>query len=667
MERLARKVLLVGWDAADWKVISPLMDAGHLPALQRLVERGVMGNVATLDPPFSPMLWTSIATGKTADQHGILHFTQPDASGQGVRPVLGSSRKAKAFWTILSEQGLHVNVVGWWPSHPAEPVHGVTVSNFYQRASAPAHLDWPLPPGTVHPPELADTLAALRVHPAELTAAHLLPFLPRLDEIDQAEDRRPLSVAKIVADAASIQAAATFLMEETAWDLTAVYFDAIDHFGHGFMKYHPPRQEHIPERDFALYKDVVTAGYRFHDMMLDRLLALAGEDTTVILLSDHGFHSDHLRPKAIPKVPAGPAVEHRPFGVLCMAGPGLRRDARIYGAGLLNVTPTLLTLFGLPVGRDMPAPPLVQAFETPPAVETIPTWETPAEDAARAAPADPWAEQVVLRQLVELGYVEAPEGNPAEVAEASARESRFNLARVYFSTGRAEQAIPLFEEAYAADSKHRAHYGLWLAHAYRAVGRAEEAHDLAARLRAEGATRPAALDLLLVDLHLDAGRADEALALLDAQEAPAAPEMLLRRADAFLRLGRYDDAEAAFDAALGLDPDSARAWHGLAKAHIGRKQYEPAAEAALAAVARLYHYPEAHFHLGVAMTRLGWAERAEQAFRVALAQRPGFALAHRWLARLYRDYLRDAEQAAFHWARYRQAAGAAKETDTPRS
>ena len=49
-----RKVLLLGWDAADWKVITPLMDAGHMPSLESLVDRGVMGNLATLDPPFSP-------------------------------------------------------------------------------------------------------------------------------------------------------------------------------------------------------------------------------------------------------------------------------------------------------------------------------------------------------------------------------------------------------------------------------------------------------------------------------------------------------------------------------------------------------------------------------------------------------------------------------------
>ena len=42
------KVLVIGWDSADWKIINPLMDAGEMPALQSLVENGVCGNIATL-------------------------------------------------------------------------------------------------------------------------------------------------------------------------------------------------------------------------------------------------------------------------------------------------------------------------------------------------------------------------------------------------------------------------------------------------------------------------------------------------------------------------------------------------------------------------------------------------------------------------------------------
>ncbi|MFK7904898.1 MAG: alkaline phosphatase family protein, partial [Chitinophagales bacterium] len=74
------KVLLIGWDAADWKAINPLLDAGLLPSLEKFINEGVMGNLATLDPPLSPTLWTSISTGKRPYQHGILGFSEPDPS-----------------------------------------------------------------------------------------------------------------------------------------------------------------------------------------------------------------------------------------------------------------------------------------------------------------------------------------------------------------------------------------------------------------------------------------------------------------------------------------------------------------------------------------------------------------------------------------------------------
>lgn len=64
--RLCKKLLLIGWDAADWQMIQPLMDAGKMPTLKRLVDKGVSGNLATIRPVLSPMLWTSIATGKRA-------------------------------------------------------------------------------------------------------------------------------------------------------------------------------------------------------------------------------------------------------------------------------------------------------------------------------------------------------------------------------------------------------------------------------------------------------------------------------------------------------------------------------------------------------------------------------------------------------------------------
>ena len=126
-----------------------------MPNVQRLVENGVTGQISTLHPPLSPMLWTSIATGKRPFKHGIHGFSEPTPDGRGVQPVTNLSRKTKALWNILHQNGLRSAVIGWWPSHPAEPINGVMVSDHYHRASGPLDQGWPLLANAVHPPELA--------------------------------------------------------------------------------------------------------------------------------------------------------------------------------------------------------------------------------------------------------------------------------------------------------------------------------------------------------------------------------------------------------------------------------------------------------------------------------------------------------------------------------
>jgi len=259
------KVLLVGWDAADWKVIHPLIDTGKMPNVRRLVEQGAMGQMATLHPPLSPMLWTSIATGKRPFKHGVHGFSEPTPDGRGVQPVTNLSRKSKALWNIFSQNELRSIVIGWWPSHPAEPINGVMVSDRYHRAGSPLAEGWPLAAHTVHPPELAQTLAGLRMHPDQLLPEMIEPFIPLAKEIDQDRDRRLGVCMGTLAECMSIHSAAMWLLDNQPWDFFAVYFDSIDHFCHGFMKYHPPRQSWIPERDFELYHNVVTRAYQFHD------------------------------------------------------------------------------------------------------------------------------------------------------------------------------------------------------------------------------------------------------------------------------------------------------------------------------------------------------------------------------------------------------------------
>ena len=242
-------------------------------------------------------------------------------------------------------------------------------------------------------------------------------------------------------------------------------------------------------------------------------------------------------------------------------------------------------------------------------------------------------------------------GDDAERTEEALREVTLNLARVYRSTGRVLEALPLLDALVAADPT-SARYATWVVQMNLEAGRLERAREALTPLLAEASVHPT-LHALEGRLLLAENRPEEALAVFDTlrQDAQNQPELVLDTGEAYLRMHLWDDALSTFRHMLTIDPDSARAHHGAAKASIGLKAYAQAAESALAAVGRLYYYPEAHFHLGVAMARLGWMDRAEQAFQVCVTQRPGFLPAHRWLGKIYRDYLRDPERSAHHLAR----------------
>lgn len=701
------KVLVIGWDAADWKVINALVDQGKMPHTAKLIERGVMGDLATLHPVLSPMLWTSIATGKRPYKHGIYGFTEPTPDGGGIQPVSQLSRKTKAIWNILNQSGYRSHVIGWWPSHPVEPINGVMVSNHFHTALGPPEEPWPLAPGMVHPKRLEETLAALRINPNELVAEQVLPFVPRAGEIDQDKDRRLGMVMKTLAECATVHAAATWTMEHEPWDFMGVYYDAIDHFCHGFMKYHPPRRPHITERDFELYSGVVEAAYRFHDMMLGAMLALAPEDTTVIVCSDHGFHPDHLRPVQLPKEPAGPAIEHRDLGMILMAGPGIKRDSLIQGANLLDITPTLLTLFGLPVGEDMDGKPLLDAFVTPPLVSHIPSWDAVAGDDARIAGEhqfDPIAAKEAMDQLIALGYVEAPVEGLEKAIAGTVREMRYNLARAWMDGGFYAQGGEILAELYdATPDQYR--FGVHLALCHQALGQVaalrelvermtrerqaaaakagEELKDFVARIKARQAEAgqlgaEGEIDFEhssdeekqhYDDLRLIARFSNYDLELLMSWvwQAEGKPELALehlvragqaepRRTGLHLQIGeiqaslrRWPEAEQAFRRALILDPRNPHAHLGLAKACLRQDRVEEGVAAALDSIGFLYQNPMAHYILGLGLLRMKQYFRAVEAVRVAVSINPNFERAHRFLARYALRGELSMEKSREHW------------------
>ncbi len=694
------KVLLIGWDGADWKIIHKLIEEGRMPNLEKLISEGVMGNLATLYPSFSPMLWTSIATGKRPYKHKVLGFIEPDPSGEGVRPITSLTRQVRALWNIMTLVGKKSVVVGWWPSHPAEPISGVMVSNHYHKITTQYGKPWPLPFGTVHPPRLFDVLAKLRIHPQELDTGMILKFVPKLSEIDQDKDKRVESIAKIVAENLNINRAATAILDHEPWDFAAIYYDGIDHFSHGFMNYHPPKLPWVSEKDYEFYKNVVSVGYEFHDFLLGTLLKRINDDTLVILVSDHGFHSDHLRPKDIPMEPAGPAVQHRYYGIFVARGPGIKKDEVVYGANLLDVCPTILAAWGLPIGEDMDGKVLINIFEKPVKIETIPSWED-VEGYDGSHPdfvrIDPEANREALKQLVELGYIQEPDDDKSKAAEDALKELKYNEARSYMDAGLHIKALPILEELFRGyPSEHR--FGVKLVECLLSLDRIGEAREvleetivnkkkrmieakkelreftqklkdkkpeeitrqekrLLNRLRVESSFNPFAVEYLKGLIFLKERKFEEAIShfVIARKYNIHHIGLLLKLGEAYLGVNNYEKAEETFKKVLKLDPERAEAYLGLSKSYLGLKKLDEAIDAALDALGLRFFYPAAHFCLGVALHRKGKVKEAVRALEMAVRQNPNYVEAYRRLAYIYRRRIKDYEKSEKYMLEARRA------------
>ena len=633
-----KRLLLVGWDSADWKIIQPLVDAGLMPALQRLLEQGTSGNLTTLDPQLSPMLWTSIATGKHAYHHGVPGFTEVNAAGQVV-PVSAATRRCKTVWEMLGEHGLKSHVVSWFATQGEQHPHGCIVSNLYnsfKHKEEDAPEDWPKPvPGTYWPEDLAEHLNERRVSPWDIDPDEVLRlFVPDAPSIDQAKDKRLWHLAERLAEASSVHSAACWLMENRPdWDFTAIYYRAIDEICHEFMPFHPPQMNGAPDADFALYKDVVNSAYRFHDLLLARLMQLAGPDTAIMLVSDHGFHSDHLRPTFTPRVPAGITVWHRPQGIFLAAGPGFKQDDLIYGARLLDVTPTILTYFNLPVGQDMEGRVLREAFEIPPDVSSIPTWET------TTAPRPPQASglteadnKALLQQFVDLGYINEISDDPGEAAEETNRENTWNMARACMDTGRHEQALPLLEDIYHRNPE-RLDYAQVLARCQLRLGLLNEAEQTVSACL-EGFGDNAGAHMIRANIAIERKQPAQALAHLAiiAEQRPRDLQFLSLRIEALLKVHRWEDCQQTCRTTLEVDPHNALAHIGLARSALHLEQPEVAMEHALAATGFQYGNPRGHFLLGVSLVMQKQWEAASHALTIATRLAPHFYPAWRYLA-----------------------------------
>jgi tetratricopeptide (TPR) repeat protein len=622
------KTLLIGWDAADWQVLDNLMAQGHMPTLKSFLQRGVRANLATLKPVLSPLLWTSIATGQRAHHHGILGFMQNKGMPAKPVPVQANQRQCPAIWNILNHAQLSTNVINWWPSYPVEELKGIMISNQWATVG-PNQPFAPLREADVYPAFCRAFAEELRVHPSELSASHLKPFFPQLTNSELKADGIVANVAHIIAKAASVQAIFTEALEKHPADFNAVYFEALDHLSHLGMKYYPPQLPGVKAEDFEKYQHIVSAGYRFHDMMLERLLELAGPDTNVILVSDHGFESGRQRSVSLPDLPAAPALEHRNLGIFAAMGPAFKPGAKAYGASILDVMPTLLHVHGLPVGDDLPGRVLQDIFNTPRPVSTIPSWQNiVVELPFKKGEAE--TSKAMLQQLQALGYVDLPEQHRAEAIE---RDWQYNRAVSLQDANLKEAALQVGEELYQKDKSLRVN--TLLADLYLQTGAIENFEKLRAQW-------PAALEnhpygwFLEGQAHLQKQNLAQALAAFAKIEDKgiASTQLWHEIAKTLWVSGKPEAAEEYWDKILDLAPDYSAALSGKAEIAAQREDWAVALRLLEKSLALRFFQPQAHYLMALSFYHGNEMEAAQAALKICLQQAPKHAKAKFLMAKI---------------------------------
>jgi tetratricopeptide (TPR) repeat protein len=539
-------------------------------------------------------------------------------------------------------------VVSWFASHPAEPINGSIVTNRIVNQTTAQEKIYQCPPGTFHPECLAEEIGRLVVGVGQIEADALLPFVPQAAEVDQSNDDRLQKLASLIARTATVQAAGCHLLNKNEqWDLTALYFIGLDEFGHIFMPYHPPQLTGVSQADVAIYGEVMENCYRFHDMMLGTQLRLAGPDATVILVSDHGFKNDELRP-GIDGMD-NPTGWHRHHGIACLAGPGIKQGETLYGATILDVTPTILALLGLPIGDDMDGRPWVEVFDKAEPVRRIPSWEDVAGDDgmhSEDAREDPSESAEAIKHLVDLGYIEPPSADVEKAIEDCLLDQRSNLVQALSTSRRAAEAIPLLQEL-VADYPDRPIYPYQLAVVYRSLEMYDECEAALLSLP-EDWQSGIQVQSMFARIAYSRGDVHYAIQVVEAIVNSGASDIATanQMGRFLIELKCWKEAKSVFEQSHAAYQENPVALDGLAQICNEQDEFEAAAEFALEAVSLQHHFPEAHFHLGVALRGMGNEGEAIAAFETSLAMGHEPEITHEKLASLYR--CSDPERAQYH-------------------
>ncbi len=250
------KLLVIGLDSATFDVIEPARQLGRLPNIGRLMDEGSALTLLSTKPPLTPVAWTTMMTGVSAGRHGILDFRELAPGSYYLERSSGTLCRSKQLWRLLSDAGLAVGAYNfpWTDTRPR--VNGFLIGGN----------------------DVAGTSA--RCQPRSVAKELQSRFGPAvLDDMPPARQNGEYDMDELAGHVRSLFAVARHLLTLQPLDAFGVNVMAADHVQHRFMG--------APAPDGRPHETVLRL-YDFIDTAVGELLAWAGDDTIVALVSDHG-------------------------------------------------------------------------------------------------------------------------------------------------------------------------------------------------------------------------------------------------------------------------------------------------------------------------------------------------------------------------------------------
>jgi predicted AlkP superfamily phosphohydrolase/phosphomutase len=260
-------VLLIALDGATFDVIDPLIAQGRLPAFEALLRRGARGSLRSSYPAVTPPAFASILTGCNPGRHGVYDFFSRLPDSYEFQPSHGGMMNAEPLHRIADRHGVPSVTMNTPMTYPPAPLqHGVVVS------------------GLETPPRSPFT------HPAALQA-ELRDAVEYRIELDRwyrrGEEREMMESIESLAD--THRRAALHLMRTREWRLFTVTLRAPDHAQHYFWRFYERDYPGYDAARDARFAGLVPRAYELCDQAIGELAREAGDDTAIIVVSDHGF------------------------------------------------------------------------------------------------------------------------------------------------------------------------------------------------------------------------------------------------------------------------------------------------------------------------------------------------------------------------------------------